>query len=322
MRILFVSRGNSDDGKQSVLILNQSDSLKNIGLDILEFSVTGKGIKGYIFNILKIRKFIKQQKIDIVHAHYGYCGIISFLAKRKQTKLVLSLMGSDIIKSQLNTFTINIINETIRNITKFLCAYFIDEVIVKSESMLKFLPKNRTYHIIPNGVNLAKFHIIDKQKAREFLGLDPIKKIILFAADKNRIEKNYKLAKLSVDALKNKENVQLVDINGQNQSTLNLYYNAADVLILTSFYEGSPNVIKEGLACNKVIVSTNVGDVAKNIENIDNCYIADFNPSDFSNKLEIALTHEHSNGRIKILNELDEESIARKIKNIYISLKA
>ena len=152
MRILFVSRGNSEDGKQSILILNQANSLKNICLDIIEFSVVGNGFLGYLTNIFKIRKFIHKEKIDIIHAHYGFCGIISFIAKKRETKLVLSLMGSDIIKSQLNSFSTNLINEFIRKITKFISTYFTDEVIVKSESMLKFLPKNRTYHIIPNGV--------------------------------------------------------------------------------------------------------------------------------------------------------------------------
>ena len=231
-------------------------------------------------------------------------------------------MGSDIIKSQLNSFSTNLINEFIRKITKFISTYFTDEVIVKSESMLKFLPKNRTYHIIPNGVNLNRFHEIEKQKARDFLGLDNSKKIILFPADKNRVEKNFELAVQAFNLLPPDGNIQLIDINGINQSTLNLYYNASDVIVLTSFYEGSPNVIKEGLACNKVIISTNVGDVKTNFDGVENCFISGFDTKEFAEKLKFALTKEKSNGRAKIQNELDEESIARKIKNIYINLKA
>ena len=320
MRVLFVSRGNNVEGKQSVLILNQAESLKKIGVEIIEFSVKGKGFLGYFSNVFKIKKSIRENKIDIIHAHYGYCGIISYLAKGRK-KVVLSLMGSDIIKSKNKNFIKNLRNEFLRKVTKFLCTYLIDEVIVKSESMLCFLPKNKTFHIIPNGVNLSKFHVIDKTKARDFLGLNQTKKIILFAADSSRIEKNFELAQAALNLLKNKEQVELVQVSGIKQYTLNLYYNAADVLILTSFYEGSPNVIKEGLACNKVIVSTNVGDVGTNMRGVENCFISEFDPKDVAKKLEIALTKEHSNGRVKILNDLDEESIARKIKNIYINLK-
>ena len=45
------------------------------------------------------------------------------------------------------------------------------------------------------------------------------------------------------------------------QDQLVKYYNSVDCLILTSFHEGSPNVIKEAMACNLPIVSTKVGDV-------------------------------------------------------------
>lgn len=320
MRVLFVSRAKNEEGKQSVLIINQAESLKKIGVEIIEFSVSGVGVLGYLSNIFKIKKATREHKINIIHAHYGYCGIISYFAKGRK-KLVLSLMGSDIIKSKHKNFFKNVRNEALRKFTKFLCAYLIDEVIVKSESMLKFLPSNRTFNVIPNGVNISKFHIIDKQKAREFLSLDPTKKIILFAADKLRSEKNYELARQAVDLLPNKDQVQLIDICGIKQTTLNLYYNASDVLILTSLFEGSPNVIKEGLACNKIIVSTDVGDVRANINNVENCYIASFDPKDFSEKLALALTKESSNGRTKVIEVLGEESIARKIKDLYINLK-
>lgn len=320
MRVLFVSRAKNVEGKQSVLITNQAESLKKIGVEIIEFSVQGKGIFGYLNSIFKIRKCIKQEQIDVIHAHYGYCGIIAYLGRRGK-KVVVSLMGSDIIKNKNYNFFKNFIFEAIRKITKFFAIYLFDEVIIKSKNMLQFLSSKRNYSIIPNGVNLSKFHTIDKQKAREFLQLDQTKKIILFAADSSRVEKNFKLAEDAFNLLKNKNSCELIQICGVKQSTLNLHYNAADVLILTSFYEGSPNVIKEGLACNKVIVSTNVGDVSDNLEGVENCFIADFTAEDFASKLEIALTKEKSNGRVKILNDLDEESTARKINNIYIKLK-
>jgi len=64
-----------------------------------------------------------------------------------------------------------------------------------------------------------------------------------------------------------------------------VYMNASDVLILSSFHEGSPNVVKEAMACNCPIVATNVGDVKWVLGNTEGCYISSFDPINYSEKL-------------------------------------
>ena len=125
------------------------------------------------------------------------------------------------------------------------------------------------------------------------------KKYCLFPSSKNRIEKNFKLAYDSITSLDN--NIEIVTL-GQNYSTeeVNLLYNACDFLLLTSIREGSPQSIKEALACNCPIISTNVGDVKKMLGNTQNCFIVPFDKFEIQKKIKIILeSQSRSNGRIK-----------------------
>ncbi|MFW5983504.1 MAG: glycosyltransferase, partial [bacterium] len=86
--------------------------------------------------------------------------------------------------------------------------------------------------------------------------------------------------------------------------------------------EGSPNVIKEAMACNKPIVSTNVGDVEWLFGNTEGCYLSDFNPENFAKQLEKAIcfseTKGETKGRDRIIElKLDASSVAKKITEVY-----
>jgi glycosyltransferase involved in cell wall biosynthesis len=104
-----------------------------------------------------------------------------------------------------------------------------------------------------------------------------------------------------------------------------IWYNASDVVILTSLWEGSPNVIKEAMACNRPIVATNVGDIDFLLGDTPNCYVTDFTIAKTAIQIDAALkTHTNSSftpirERINIL-KLDSHSIALKIIGHYNSL--
>lgn len=100
------------------------------------------------------------------------------------------------------------------------------------------------------------------------------------------------------------------------------YLNAADTLLLTSKWEGSVNVIKEALACNLPIVSTDVGDVKLNISGVDGCYVCKQDVNDLTEKLNLALSFgQRTNGRQRIIElGLDSDTIAVKLIEVYNSL--
>ena len=304
MKVLFVSSSNSVFGI-SPIVRNQGESLKKTGVDLEFFPIKGKGIRGYLKNISKLRRYLSDNKFDLVHAHYSLSGVIAVMAG--SNPLIISLMGSDVQPK----FYLRLILLTFKLLKKTL--------IVKSESMKKTLEYNKL-HVIPNGVNLEKFSPIDQRSAKKKTGFDLSKKHIIFVSDPERAEKNFKLTSEAFELIK-KGDLELKVVKNTDPDLIPYFMNAADILVLTSLWEGSPNVIKEAMACNCPIVSTDVGDVREIIGNTAGCYISTFEPKDVAEKLGEALAFgERTNGRQKI-KYLDEKIISGKIAGIYQNLK-
>lgn len=304
MKILFVSSGNAKNGISS-LIYNQGLSLIQDNVSVDFFTIKGKGIKSYVKNIFLLRNHLKLNHYDIVHSHYSLSSFVAALAMAKP--LFVSLMGSD-VKS----------NKIYHPIIYFFHYFFWSVTIVKSEDMKKSIKINKL-HIIPNGVNVNKFRELNKKECQEKLKWSNNKKHILFGADPLRIEKNFTLAQKALTILDNKLNYELHYLKDISFEDVLLYINASDVLLITSFYEGSPNIIKEAMACNCPIVTTNVGDVEWVIDNTKGCFITTYNPNDIAQKLiKVLNSDKRTDGRKRIIDlGLDSISIAKKLISIY-----
>jgi teichuronic acid biosynthesis glycosyltransferase TuaC len=313
MKVLFVSSGNSESGI-SPIVRNQGESLKNHGIDINYFIIKGKGGIGYFKHIFRLKRFLKKNKFDIIHAHYGLCGIVSNLAL-KSKKLVVSYMGDDLLGSSRRNGSYSIAGKFYVSLNKWFACKRNDFNIVKSKEMSQVL-RNARHEIIPNGVNFEKFHPIEKNIARGKLNIPADKKLIVFAANPERPEKNIRLAREAVDRL-NLPGAELKILYNISQEELNLYYNGADLLLLTSFHEGSPNVIKEAMACNCPIVSTDVGDVKEMIKDTEGCCISSFNAKEAAGEIKKALEFgKRTKGR-KNISHLEINKIAQKIIRVY-----
>ena len=309
MKVLFVCSGNIEKFGISPITINQGESLRKEGILLDYFDIKGKGLLKYIKNIFILRKHLVNKDYNILHAHYSLSGIVASLASRN-IPIVVSLMGSDI---HSNLFW--------RYLIKFFYKFRWNKTIVKSIKDQKHLKLSKSV-IIPNGVDFEKFIIMDKLVAREKVNFDPRKKYIIFIANPKRKEKNLRLAKEAVDMI-NDLDVELFVVfneNGVDHNLIPIYMNAADVLLLTSKREGSPNVIKEALACNCPIVATDVGDVKEIINNSNGCFLTSFDANDIARKLNIALEFKGKTNSRENISYLDNKKVADKIINLYKSL--
>ena len=312
MKILFVSSGHKGSGVPPI-IKSQGDSLFALGVDLEYFTIDGKGISGYLKGFFDLRKKLKEKKFELIHVHYGISGLVVVLCRPKVPK-ILSLMGDDILGVKKPNGSISLKGKLLTLIIKSSLRYF-ENIIVKSKEMTGKI-KNYNPYVLPNGVSFKNFQPLDMIESRNELKLDLNKTILLFPSNKNRIEKNYLLFKNAVEKIKDFD-IEVISFNNTPHERTKYYFNSSNVVVLTSLHEGSPNVIKEAMACNIPIVSTNVGDVKDVIGQTEGCYIATFEPEDVSQKIKMAIDFgKRTNGREHI-KHLEEKVIANSIVKLY-----
>jgi teichuronic acid biosynthesis glycosyltransferase TuaC len=304
MRILFVSSGNKLSDI-SPIIKNQGESLLQAGMEIEYYGIMGQGWSGYLKNVFLLRRYLKNRHYDLVHAHYALSAVCAALAVPRQLPVVVSLMGSDLMLGNFWNMLINFFSNH-----SWRCT------IVKSAAM-KQKVSARQVQVIPNGVDIDIYKPLERESCRLKVNFTAAKNI-LFVGNPGRPEKNYALAAAAVQQL-NDPAVKLQSIYGIKQADMVYYYNAADVLLLTSLWEGSPNVVKEALACNLPVVATAVGDVPELIDDVPGCYLAAADAGDIAVKIRLAFDlHSRSNGREKIIKMgLDSTTIAKRLISVY-----
>jgi teichuronic acid biosynthesis glycosyltransferase TuaC len=322
MKVLFVSSGNRKKGLNPIIQL-QAKSLEEKDVEIEHFLIFGNGFKGYFLNIFKLRNHLKKHQYDLIHSHFGFSCVVAQLAKGK-LPLLVTLMGTDVLGHKNLNGKMNLFNKFVLKINHFFGIYVYEAVIVMNRKMKDMFGKRKgpTY-ILSNGVDTKLFYEVPKAKALNYLGWNPNMDHFIFMANPNRPEKNYPLAYNAIKLLKDKgKTVELHAVFQEKSENLKFYFSAATALLIPSFHEGSPNVVKEAFACNCPIVFTNVGDVAETTSNLEGCFMAPHDPEGFSKKIINAIEFGKSTGRIKGKERIDElefdkEVVAEKIIEIY-----
>lgn len=306
MRILIVASGNMQD--IPIFVKEQAEALGLLGVEYNYFIIKGKGIKGYLKNLPRLYATVKdKKKYDLIHAHYGLTGMLSVL--QRSLPVIITFHGSDIHYWRFRQ---------ISRIASLLAV----KSIYASESLARKVYRNNKYPIIPCGINLNDFFPIDKTSARNYFNFSLDQKVIVFASQFDVPEKNYPLAK---QALSRVEKHTLIELKGYTREEVNLLLNAADILLVTSKYESGPLIVKEAMACNCPIVSTDVGDVRWVLGETDGCYLTSNHPDDVALKIKLGLDYakneNRTEGRKRIIElGLDSKTIASKVLEVYNSV--
>jgi glycosyltransferase involved in cell wall biosynthesis len=307
MKVLILCSGNN--GNISSFVHEQGESINKKGVEVDFFLIFGKGYKGYLKNLSRLNNKISSFKPDLIHAHYGLTALLANLQRR--VPVISTFHGSDIWIFR-------------KNLTLSRIAHLLSRrTIVVDAKMSKMLRFSRKITVIPCGVDQDIFFNVDQELAKCEMRLPSNKINVLFSSKFDYYEKNYPLARRTMDILG--ERFNLIELRNYSRAEVNLLLNACDVALMTSISEGSPQFIKEAMLCNCPIVSTNVGDVSDVIGKTEGCFITTYEPEDIAAKINSAMTFRKESvfttGRERIIKLcLDSESIADKIIEEYYKI--
>jgi glycosyltransferase involved in cell wall biosynthesis len=311
MKLLIVCSINS--GRIAPFIQEQEMAIASHGVETDYFLVKQKGILGYLNERKNLISKIKSFQPDIIHAHYGLSGLLSNL--QRKVPVVTTYHGSDINNASVFPFSLLCMILSAHNI------FVSQKNRLKANGFLEILSKkNEKSSLIPCGTDIKLFLPIDKLQARKELSLDSNEKLVLFAGAFNNTIKNPELAKAAMALL---PDTKLLELSGYSRHEVVLLMNAVDAVLMTSFTEGSPQFIKEAMACNCPIVSVPVGDVPDVIDNIEGCFLTTYNENDIALDIRKAIMFNNKTvGRKKIIElGLDAESVVKKILNVYLKCR-
>lgn len=243
------------------------------------------------------------EDFDLVHANNGKTA--PFALAQLNRPVVVSFWGSELM-------------ENYRWLSK-RCAELADANIVMSHEMAQLL-ENDSF-VIPHGVDFQTFEPLAQEEARPRIGWDSTSKHVLFPYHPSREIKNYPLASRVVESANERldSTVELHAVSGVPHEQIPIYMNAADVLLLTSDREGSPNAVKEALACNTPVVATPVGDVPEQLSGVTNSTTGTDHSELVEAIVRVLLSEERSDGRQHV-RDLSLEAMADRIKEVYESV--
>ena len=302
MKVLIIAR--CRNGRYAPFITEQVEALRRQGLECRFFPVTKKGFFGYLGHFRALRESLLSWKPDVIHAHYGLCGLLANLQRR--VPVVTTYHGSDI-----NLTKVFMLSKIAIQLSAF-------NIFVSQKNVEKASPKGH-YALIPCGVNLEDYPILDRAEARRQMGLELGHKYVLFAGAFDNTIKNAPLAQAAVAML---DNVELFELKGFSRQQVATLMQAVNVLLMTSFTEGSPQVVKEALACGCPIVSVDVGDVREMTEGVEGCFLSERDPQALAAALQSAFAfNRRTIGRTRIIErDLTNDRIAAQLIDIYQSL--
>lgn len=302
MKILVVASYNK--GSFAPFIVEQADALSALGCEVDFFGLQGKGVKGYLNNRSDLRRKIRDFHPDLVHAHYGLSGLLACL--QRMVPVVVTYHGSDINDPQVFKYS----KKAMR-----LAAW---NVFVSRKTLDIARPKKKNT-LLPCGIDMSETQQTEKADARRLMGLANDKHYVLFAGAFDNEVKNAPLARNTVGLLGD-DALELMELKGYSREEVTRLMCAADAILMTSFTEGSPQVIKEAMACGCPIVSVDVGDVKERTAGVDGCFVAETRePQELAGLLQKALAFEgKTKGREKLVTDgLDNRSVAERLMEIY-----
>lgn len=305
----------ADDPGYGSFVQAQMESLHPLGVDFDVQFINGRASRwNYFRAVRELWRRLRSTRYDLIHAHFGLSGWVARCQLR--VPVVVSFMGDDVLGRFARRGRITFYGRALQ-VSSLLLARLVRGVIVKSEEMRAKLGLPSAC-VIPNGVDLDLFRPMEQSEARRALHLDPAKKFVLFPYDPAEQRKRFDLIEAAVARARAAvPQLEILPARGVPRERMPLYMNAADVFVLASLAEGSPNALKEAMATNLPVITVDVGDAARLVGLTPGCYIVPREAEAIAQKIvAVCQAGERSRGREAIAH-LAIEKVACQIVEVY-----
>lgn len=296
-----------------IFVKEQVESLQKIGVDCDVFYCDGKGhgFKQYITYVPKLWWKIFTGHYDVLHCHHAL------------SLIILTMTLWPFFKKTVLSYQNDPDKEWGGKMFKFF-NLFVNKFIVKNCSDYLKYPK---MIYLPNGCNQDFFKPMDMMECRDKLGWDKEKQYIIYMDSNKGVRTQKRKDRFDeVISLLNSQygwNAEEVVMRNVDRPLVPLYLNAANLHMISSDFEGSPNSVKECMCCNTPVVSTPVGNVPEMIGDIAGAYVTKtFEAKELTECVDKVLRSEVPfNGRNKFLAKgYGITTVAEKLKKIYESI--
>lgn len=318
LHVLVVSnhkstRKNNPSG--AIFIDRQIKSLQNAGIKITEFDL---GIRYNPFSLIKkiisFWRAIAKTNPDIVHARYGT--IVAMISVISWKSTIITFNGSDV----LHGATISRFRAFFGIFLSNFASLFANKIICVSPEIYQSLwwCKSKSI-VIPDGIDVSIFCPKSTEQARSELGADRDASIVLTNVARDPQLKGINFVEKVLETVRKElPNAQLILLDGSiPPDSVPTYLQAADLLLCASKREGSPNIVKEAMACNLPIISTDVGDVAERLENVSQTKVLPRDVKLFSDWAVKFLREKKRANSFDKIQHLSLENIAKRVVEVY-----
>ena len=310
---------------EGTFVADQVESLRAAGVDIELLHVRRSDAGRGVYRVLarRVGDLVASGAFDVVHVMYG--GVMADIVTRTvhDMPVVVSFCGTDLLAGK-GRGPLDGLSRRYGAIASRRASRRADGVIVKSSNLIDALPgdidRSRVW-IVPNGIDLDRFRPRAKVECRAELGWDLGRHHVLFPSSPQRPEKRFALARSAIEiARRSGFDIELHVLDCVRHADVSTWLNASDLVLLTSAHEGSPNAVKEALACDLPVVSLDVGDVRSRIAPVNGCHIADPEPEDIACKVVQTLERDRPIAGRRHVTHLALPRVAEQLRAIYATL--
>lgn len=284
-----------------------------------------------------VLEFTKQRGLpyDLIHSHYWMSGVAALeLQKRWSVPIVHMFHTLGLMKNRVAQSTYELEGdyriEGERSVLKAADRIIAATTAEFAQLLWLYQADENKITIIPPGVDLCRFYPIPADEAKEYIGVPPCGRMLLFVGRMEPLkgldvlieaisilqkkatyrENPFCLAIIGGDSEQSTETADvelsriksLTDLYGikdlvtflgkKNQDSLPYYYSAAEAVIVPSQYESFGMVALEAMACGKPVVASQIGGLAYLVQDgVTGFTVPVDDPKELANRIETLLSN-------------------------------